>query len=109
MVVQKRVGGLLVFVALVGGACRNNTPAITYDSTTLPTTTTQPPATTESADVEAPASSSATAAAAGEAWVDVTGESHRDGVLLRKPQLRLRPPVPRPGAGRRRWARALLE
>ena len=57
---------------LLGGACRNSTPAITYDPTTVPaSTTTVPPATTASAGVDGPASSLATVTA-GEAWVDAT-------------------------------------
>jgi len=74
-VIRRRAGGLLVLVALVGAGCGEDSPAIPFDSTTVPPATTVRSATTASDTVTKPSAapnSSLAPVAVGEEWADAT-------------------------------------
>jgi hypothetical protein len=75
-VVRRRVGGggLPFLLALLAAACSNNSPAITFDPTTVPPPTTVPAVTASTAvpDRSAVPTSSLAPVAAGDKWVDAT-------------------------------------
>ncbi len=73
--VRRRVSALLLAAGALGAACANDTPAITFDPTTVPPATTRPrgtPASTDAGSTAVSPTSSSPPVAAGQEWVDVS-------------------------------------